>query len=205
MNDVLKQLMNPQISESSYRAAEVTLPVDMIRQIPFMLAEKNVKFSMNRLVLKGKGKWPIAFQDPRFAAYIRAYETALDNALEQAIEGKMTKTAIAAVEAAVDSLWRKLNAEYPPSQDKRYLEAKQRLEELDRSVELFKLHQVELAIGEIDQYSGTTVNDLRLFMQRHGLLFAPAGTPDEKTLYPKIHASLVEQRDRLKGAFEPAR
>ena len=76
----------------------------MIRQIPFMLAEKNVKFSMNRLVLKGKGKWPIAFQDPRFAAYIRAYETALDNALEQAIEGKMTKTAIAAVEAAVEDL-----------------------------------------------------------------------------------------------------
>jgi hypothetical protein len=203
LNDVLKQLLDPQISESSFRYAEVALPVDLVRQIPFMLAEKNVKFSISRLVLKGKAKWPVAFQDPRFASYIRSYDTALDNALEQAIDGKMTKQAIAAVEAAVDALWRKLNAEFPPSQDKRYLEAKERLEELGRSVELLKIHQVEVAIGEIDQYSGTTVNDLRLFMQRHNLLFAPARTQDERSLYPKLHASLVEQRDKLKGAIEP--
>jgi hypothetical protein len=39
-------------------------------------------------------------------------------------------------------------------------------------------------------------------MQRHNLLFAPAETPDERTLYPKLHASLVEQREKLQGAIE---
>ncbi len=200
MNAVLKQLLDPKISESAIRYAEVSLPADVIRQIPFMLAEDKARFSMSRLTLKGKAKWPVAFQDPRFDTYIKSYQKALDAALEQTIDGKLTKRAIAAVEATVEDLRRKLDAEYPPSNDTRYIEAKGRLDELGATVELLKKHKVEVAIGEIDQYAGTTVNDLRLFMQRHGLLFAQARTPDEKSLYPRLHASLIEQREKLGGA-----
>jgi hypothetical protein len=202
LNDVLKQLLDPKISESAIRYAEVTLPGDVIRQIPFMLAENKARFSMSRLTMKGKGKWPVAFQDPRFASYLRTYHEALDVALEQAIDEKLTERAIADVEVAVRDLRQKLDAVFPPSNDPRYLEAKERLEELGIMVDLLKKHRVEVAIGEIDKYSGTTVNDLRLFMQRHGLQFAPATTPDEKTLYPKLHASLVEQREKLGGAVD---
>src|SRR5437763_14620242 len=59
LNDVLKQLLDPKISESAIRYAEVPLPGDVIRQIPFMLAEDKAKFSMNRLTLRGKAKWPV--------------------------------------------------------------------------------------------------------------------------------------------------
>ena len=43
------------------------LSVDMVRRIPFRLGERGENFSMNRLTVKGKGKWPVAFQDKRFA------------------------------------------------------------------------------------------------------------------------------------------
>lgn len=60
LNAVMRQLNNPQINESSYRSAEVTLPVNIVRRIPFKLGEKNEKFSMSRLSLKGKAKLPPA-------------------------------------------------------------------------------------------------------------------------------------------------
>jgi hypothetical protein len=202
LNVVLEQLMNPKISESSFRYAQVPLTVDVVRRIPFKLGEKNEKFSMSRLLLKGKGNWTVAFQDGRFAAVRHAYERVLDNALEQAIEGKVQIPAIEAVDAAVDDLARKLDEVVGPSRDRLYIEAKGRLEDLKNVVRLFKTHKVQLALGEMDNYSGTTVNDLRLFMQRHKLQFAQAESPDERSLYPELHAALVLQREKVMAALQ---
>jgi hypothetical protein len=202
LNAVLKQLLSPTISESSFRYAEVKLPADVVRQIPFFLADEKVKFSMSRLKMRSKAKGPVAFQDPRFARHLRSYEVALDEALEQAMDGRMTLEAIDALRATVDDLARKLDREIPPSTDAYYIEAKQRVEELRESVDLLKKHKVQMAIAELDKYSGTTVNDLRRFMQKHNLLFAPSKTPDERTLYPRIHTELLVQREKLKGAID---
>jgi hypothetical protein len=174
----------------------------MIRRIPFKLGEKNETFSMSRLVLKGKGKWPPAFQDPQFAPQLRAYELALDSALERAIEGKMTIPTIEAVEAAVVDLARKLDQVVGPSRDRLYIEAKGRVDELRKVVRLLKTHKVELALIDIDRYAGTTVNDLRLFMQRHNLQFASAESPYERGLYPELHATLVLQREKVMAALQ---
>ncbi|MGP0066823.1 MAG: hypothetical protein ACLQGP_24940 [Isosphaeraceae bacterium] len=201
LNAVLEQLNDPRISESSYRSAEVPLPADFIRRIPFKLGEKNETFSLSRLSLKGKAKVPPALQDPHFASYLRAYERVLDNAMEQAIDGKMTIPAIEAVKKSVDDLERRLNDVVLPSSDRLYMEAKGKLDELKKVVELFKTHKVQQALGEIDKYPGTTVGDLRAFMQRHNLQFAPAETPDERTLYPELHAALSLQRDKVSAAF----
>ena len=88
LSDVMDQLTNPVISESSYRYAEVPLSVDVIRRIPFRLGESAQTFSMNRLTIKGKGKWPVAFQDKRFASELKFFEQAVDAALDEAIDGK---------------------------------------------------------------------------------------------------------------------
>jgi hypothetical protein len=202
LNDVLGQLKDPRLSSSDFKYAEVPLSADIIRQIPFMLAKDKSIFSMNRLTAKGSGKWPVAFHSPQFALWIKSYYNALEIALEQTINAKLTEGAIANLDAAVKGLRRKLDAEIPPNNGTVYIEAKIRLDELDRMVELLKHHQVDLAIGEIETYSGTTVNDLKEFMRRHGLQFAPAATPDERTLYPKLHALLVEQREKFSGAID---
>ncbi len=156
LNDVLKQLTIPEdLRIELPLCARSHVPADVIRQIPFMLAEDKARFSMNRLTMKGKGKWPVAFQDPRFALYLRSYQDRPSTSpWSRRSTAKLTKEAIADVQASRERPARKLDAEFPPSQDTRYIEAKQRLEELDATVELLKKHKVELAIGELEQYSG---------------------------------------------------
>jgi hypothetical protein len=199
LNDVLRQLLDPKVSESTFRfhQFQVPLPVDMIRRIPFTLSEKGERFSMARLSLKGKGKWTVALQDDQFQREKRAYERALDKALEQAIDGRMQLAAIDEVDAKADDLLRRLNEVVGPRDDRLYIEAKERLHELKSTVGLLKTEKIERAVGEIDKYSGTTVNDLKLFMQRHNLRFAAAKSPEERSLFPELYARLVQQRDKV--------
>jgi hypothetical protein len=199
MNAIIEKLLDPKIGESTFRVAEfqVPLPAEMIRHIPFALSEKGERFSMDRLSLKGKGKWTVALEDERFQREKKAYERALDKALEQAFDGKMQIASIDRVEEAADDLFRRLDEVVGPSSDRLYIEAKERLNELKSAVRLLKTDKVERAIGEIDKYSGTTVNDLKLFMQKHNLRFAAAKTLEERRLFPDLYARLVQQRDKV--------
>ena len=118
----MNELVDPKISESSFRYAEVPLSADMVRRIPFRLGERGENFSMHRLTVKGKGKWPVAFQDVRFAKELKEFETAVDEALEQAIEGKAQMSKIARIQRAVEELAQKLDREIDPDADRRALE-----------------------------------------------------------------------------------
>jgi hypothetical protein len=198
LNSILERLNDPRISDSFSRSVAVPLSVDEVRRIPFKLGEKGVKsFSMQRLTAKGKSKWPVAFQDDRFDRDRQAFERALDNALEQQIQGKMQKAAIEAVDEAVENLYGRLIRVFGESTDTRYLEGKNRLGELKAVVEMLKFHQIEMALGELDQYSGTTVDDLRVFMHKHKLQFARAGNPEELKLYPELFTKLKMQHDKV--------
>ncbi len=197
LNMIMEKLVDPRISESSYRAASVPLSVDLIRRIPFKLADRNEKFSMERLSPRGKGKWPVALQDPRFDLYRRAYERAVDKALEQAIEGKAQIATIEAIEKAVGDLAYRLSEVVPADDQKLQSEALMRLAELKAVVGLFKRQTVQRALGDIDKYSGTSVNDLKNFMQKYNLRFAPAETPEERKLYPELYTLLEDQRTKV--------
>jgi hypothetical protein len=196
----MNQLMDPQISESSFRANQVPLPVDMIRRIPFRLGERGENFSMARLTMKGKGKWPVAFQDKVFARELKEFETAVDGALEEAVEGKAQMSKIARIQRAVEALGQKLEREIDPQTDQRAAsEAGLRLKDLRKTARLFETQGVQQALGEIDKYSGTTVNDLRLFMRKYNLTFGTAENPDERLLYPQLYEALQLQRSGFAG------
>jgi hypothetical protein len=198
LNRVLEELLN--VSESVYRSErlKVTIPVDVIRHIPFKFGEKGEQFSMDRLTLKGKSTWTVGLQDPRFDSVKKAYARALDKALEQAIDGKMQIPTIEEVEARAEDLFFRLNEVVGPSNDRLYIEGKERLTELKSTVRLLKTSAIERAIGEIDKYSGTTISDLKNFMRSHNLRFAAAKTPEERARYPELYVSLREQLDKVK-------
>ena len=200
LNARLEELQNANLGESVFRSEtlKVSLPVDMVRHIPFKLAEKGEQFSMDRLSLKGKGKWTVALQDKKFDREKKAYALALDKALEQAIDGQMQITTIDEVEARADDLFLRLNEVVQPGNDRLYTEARERLKELKGHVRLLKTAKIQPAIGEIEKYSGTTINDLKIFMQKHNLRFAAAKSPEEKELFPELYVLLVEQYDKLK-------
>ncbi len=195
LNDVLGQLNDPAIHESSFRSAPVTLPVAMIRRIPFSLDEKGVVFSMRRLTAKGKGKWPVAFQGDRFAPERKEFERAIEEALEHMIDKNMPIEVIKAYEAAVWGLTNKLEREYGRSTDRPYQEVKDRIREMEKATLLLKTHKIQPVMADLDRYAGTTVNDLRLFMNAHNLRFALAESADERQMYPELHAALVQVRD----------
>jgi hypothetical protein len=207
LNDVLQQMLDGRIDDSSFRFAplQVALSVDVIRKIPFKLSEKGEKFSMNRLTAKGKKKWPVAFQDDRFNGWREAYERAVDKALEQAVDGKLQGATIDDLQVKAEDLLVKLNQVFGPSNEPRYIEAKQRVAELKLTARLLTRHKIELAIGEIDKYSGTTVRDLMLFMQAHNLRFAATENPEERRLYPELYAALKQQQEKLPPQKLPAK
>jgi hypothetical protein len=198
LSTVMDQLTDPKISESSYRYAEVPLSVDVVRRIPFRLGESAQNFSMNRLTVKGKGKWPVAFQDKAFARELKEFERSVDKALDEAVEGKAQMSSINDIQRTVDQLARKLDQEIDPKEDHiAYAQASARLKDLRATVTLFENHKVQLAIGEIDKYSGTTVKDLKDFMRKFGLRFGKAESPDERELYPGLYETLRVQRDKV--------
>ena len=196
----LDKLTAPEISESSFRYAQVPLSIDDIRRIPFRLGEKGETFSMRRLTMKGKGKWPVAFQDPAFAAECRAFDNAVNKALDEAMEGKAQLSTIRTVQDAAEGLALKLDQVVDAKEDQRaYSEAVERLRELKSTARLLETHKIQLAIGEIDKYSGTTVNDLKVFMQNYKLTFGAAVSKEERELYPHLYESLKIQREKLAG------
>jgi hypothetical protein len=198
LNAVLEQINDPRIQESSSRAVAVPLTVDEVRRIPFKLGAKGVmRFSIARLTAKGKGKWPVAFQDHRFDHDRRDFERALDNALEQQYKGDMQLSAIEAVQKAVDNLEYTFEKVVGRSADKLSTEARDRIKEMRATVDMLKTHTVELALGELDRYAGTTVDDLRRFMRKHNLQFADAGNPEERELFPDLYAKLVAQKEKV--------
>ena len=58
-------------------------------------------------------------------------------------------------------------------------------------------------MAELDRYTGKTVNDLRLFMLAHNLLFAAADSADERRLYNELYASIDTVRRMIAIAPRP--
>ena len=202
LNAVLEDLNNPRIQGLSSRSVAVPLSVDEVRRIPFKLGSKGVmRFSIARLTAKGSGKWPVAFQDHRFDRERRELERALDNVLEQQYQGAVQTEAMESLKRTVDNLEDKLNIMIGASTDTLYLAGKNRLREVSATVEMLKRLEIQKALRDLDTYAGTTVNDLRVFMGKHGLQFADAGNPEEKVLFPDLYAKLVAQKEKVSAGL----
>jgi hypothetical protein len=206
LNVSLEELSAPEVYDSYFHSNPVPLTADMIRRIPFMLGIKGARFSMERLAKKGRSKWPIALQNEQFAPERKAYERAFDNALELQIEGKIQTEDIRAVQQAVDDLYQKLDRVMKATDEPLWQEAFRYLGELRTYSKYLQYHQIEQVMGQIERYGGTTVYELKAFMQKNNLRFAAAETREERELYPKLYAALMEQREILKGSpREPKR
>ena len=205
LNSVLtKQLFDSRVDETAIQYSQIPLSADVIRLIPFQIAEEGVTFSMRRLSPRGKNKWPITLQDDIFRLEREAYERAFEDALDQQVDGKVALAAIAAVDRAIADLLRKLETVVRPSNDPLYAESFTRLQELKKSAEALRKQKVEIVVGEIERYSGTTVNDLRIFMRKYNLQFGAAEEPDERKLYPELLGLLRQQHLLLSDTPRPA-
>jgi len=200
LNAVFEQLLDPTTHPSSYRDNALPLEGIDVRRIPFFYGPKGATISMARI--SPVGRWPVGLRGEEFARERREYERALDLALEQQLEGKMSREAVLAVEAAVRELFVRLDQVIPPEKDKIYIQAKDFLKGLESSKELLKLKEIEQILGEIERFPGTTVYDLVVFMQAHNLRFGVPEIGAETALYPTLYASMKQQLDEARAGMD---
>ena len=191
INKAMDDMNNPVIQESAFRLAPVPIPREMLRRIPFKMDEKGLIFSIQRLTARGKGKWPVAFQQDAFEAERKAYDKAIDRALGEMIDGKVYEETITEYDDAVKALSNKLQSRFGmKTNDRLYTDANLRLQEIKKASNLLKTVKMQPVMAELDRYTGKTVNDLRLFMLAHNLRFAVADGDDERRLYIDLYAAV---------------
>lgn len=200
LNALFEQLAGPKISPSAYRLNSFELDADMVRKIPFFYGPNQATIAMSRII--PAGKWPIALRGPEFATQRRNYERALDSVLELQLDRKTTRDSLAALSAAVRDLAERLDQVISPEKETLYLEAKSFIHRLEASKEMMKRKEIETIIGEIDRYSGTTVHDLIVFMQRYNLRFGVPEIGAERAAYPKLYAAMRQQLDELNEGLQ---
>ena len=191
INKAMDDLNNPVIQESAFRQAPVPIPREMLRLIPFKMDEKGLIFSIQRLTARGKGKWPVAFQQDAFEPERRAYDKAIDRAMGEMIDGKVYEQTITEYEDAVKALSTKLQTRFGlRTNDRLYTDANLRLQEIKKATNLIKTVKMQPVMADLDRYTGKTVNDLRLFMLAHNLRFAVAENADERRIYVDLFAAV---------------
>ena len=202
LNNLMEQMRAPNVSQSSFRYAPITLDIDMVRSIPFKLAEANANFSFQGLSIKGKKTWEIALRGDEFALERAAYDNALKAAKAEQLETKLSVASIRALDKAVADLQRKLD-EVVGAGNPEYLKAKNQLAVLQRGVNNLYNTKIERVFAELYTYAGTTVEELKEFMRKHNLRFAAADTPEERELYPKLYEIFKDQKDKVAQAEAP--
>jgi hypothetical protein len=194
LNALLLELQKPDLSDSTFKLYPVPLEPDVVRRIPFKLGEKQELISMSRLALKSTKKWAVEFQDPRYDQVREDYQSAVDAALDVAIDGKMTDGRLQALRRAVENLEARLRREI----DQRlFEEASGQLKSVKGTIRLFETHGVQQVLADIDKEPITNVFELKVFMQKHKITFAPAKTPEERKLYPQLQTALREQHQHV--------
>lgn len=192
-NALLEQLSNARVSPSSLRQYGETIPGETIQRICFQFRAGGWPISLGRLTVRDD--WPLPLRDAAFERERRDYRAAIDAALEENRRGKLTPDSFRGVQRAVASLRRKLQAAGPTLPRPDFALAKTFLDDLDNAVEPMRYPDVEKVLAGIDSYSGTTVGDLVLFMQRYRIRIAPATTPDEYESYHALYTALLQFRD----------
>jgi hypothetical protein len=206
LNAAFVQMGDPSISPSTRRTAKIPIPREMIRRIPFKLDQKGLMFSLQRLTARGKGKWPVAFQQNNYAPEIKAYEKAIDKALDEMIDGKVNNETITEYDQAVQALLVKLDGEFEGRMsDTRYGEARRRIREMEGVLNLMKARKAQDVMAGIDRYQGETVEDLREFMDKHNLRFANVNdeNAEERELYVSLFASIQQMKELVVGTPSP--
>lgn len=198
LNSLFDQLASPRNPPSSYKKSSFQLDADIVRKVPFFYGPHMATIAMSRL--DPAAKWPIALRGEEFSHERRNYRLALDAILDLQRDRKTTRESLATLNVAVQDLFSKLDQVITPEKETLYLEAKNYLRELEVSKDIMKKKDIEMIIGEIDRYSGTTVHDLVVFMQKYNLRFGVPKIGEERGAYPNLNAALQEQLNELNEA-----
>ncbi len=196
LNIIMTKLNSGRFNQTELGMTRVMIPVDIVRRIPFSVGETGHKISMSRMMHYGKS-WPIAFEDEKFTSGKKRYDRAINHALSETQKSAIQQKTIKEVELAVEELNTVLLSLENAMNEKSFKEALYHLADLKLYPGLFGSQKPQEALIALDTYSGTTVEELRKFMDKYSLRFAPAERPGEREAYRAIYTALHMQGEAL--------
>lgn len=196
LNVILTKLNSGRFSQSELGMTRILIPVDLVRRIPFRLGETGHVISMSRMTHYGKS-WPVAFEDEKFARAKKRYDRAINRALGETQTATTQQKTIEEVKLAVDELGKQLLAVESSMNEQSFKEGIRHLADLKEYPSLFGAKKAQDALIGLDTYSGTTIEELRKFMDKYKLGFAPTDRPEEREAYRAIYTALHQQGEAL--------
>lgn len=195
LNDLMGFVSQGKFTPSELRSTSILLPADVVRRLPFKLGEEGAVISLPRMKHEGIGAWPVAYQDKKYTRVRETYDRAIKHALDEQYEGRISQKTMIELDQAVGSISRQLELDtFVKNESALYNPAIKHLRELEKSATQLKSHKIERVTSDLDAYMGTTVDELRKFMNDHKLSFAIAERPEEVAAYREIYALLASMR-----------
>lgn len=194
LNLVFDQITDPRIHSSAMRLANDPISGSIIDDIPFENASDAVTLSLNQL--SAKDSWPLALQDDAFQPERKAWESAIAKALKEDENGRISARTLAELRAIPPLIHDKLEAA-PPADKATLNEGRNYVKTLAGLARMLENPRVEKAIAALEKHPQTTLGGLLGFMHTYNLRFAPASTPEQRTIYADLYPKLVAHRDRV--------
>ncbi len=184
----LNDLLLPLQRSIGVPGPNIPLDPEMLRQINVTSGQGNA--SVGLLRDGGKLTWPVALQDPAFAAERAKIEQAIPQAMQQAVSGSPPAQLLGDIAKATDSLGNNLRQRVAEIDANEFIAARRYLNELNDSMRL--LREANAAKYLTGQFSaqGRNVTELVFNMTKQGLRFAPATRGDQEA-YTALHSAMV--------------
>ncbi|QDV32583.1 hypothetical protein [Tautonia plasticadhaerens] len=202
LNRILEDLSGYRIAPSILRSRAQALPVELIQGVPYHYPSIGGVISLGRMLPEPED-WPVLLRGEPLASRRLAYDRAVQDALLLARHGRLGLEDIRGIREAIRSLRSGMPRVEPGAEQAAFYQAQVFLNQLETSARTLQAAATTVAIAELDGFHGTTVFELVDFMERFGLRFAPARTPEERELYGTLYFVLSEQRNELNDVLEP--
>jgi hypothetical protein len=200
LNAILHDFTDPKFTtgSSGLRLAGGKISASAIREIPFRDETDAITLSLDELT--EPKSWPSPLLSDTFKPEREAYQKAVDDALAEDKEGGTLKPeTVARVRNAVATLYRKVEATIPKTQQPDHLQAMNYLKGLAGLSRMLERPNVESVLSQLEKIEDTSVGNLVAFMHTYNLRFAPATTPKQRNVYRELYPIMARDRDKVVG------
>jgi hypothetical protein len=194
LNAAVAQLSDPRLGSSALRATNVTIPADLIAEVPFQNASERVTIMLDDL--RAALKWPDVFEEERFAGDKKTFDDIVTRARKEDHEGDISAETLNEAKNFIRGLRRKLDAQPLKDPDDQRAAARF-VKAYTALVGLLEKPDTRQALSDLRKLKNTHLSNLLGFMHAYNLRFGPATTPKERIAYQKLYGILDETRDMI--------
>jgi len=190
LNVLLEDLLNPTRMGASLSRIKTPVRPELIQDIPFKVASEGITICLDQMTMKEQ--WPLALRVDDLKPEREGLREAVQVALEQDKAGDLEPATVEAVQTAIDRFRLKFAQLVPPTSPD-YVPAHDTIKAMAGLAKMLYSPKVEEILAELEDYQGTTLGELLMFMQAFNLRFAAANSFRQRRIYLKLYPMLAEQ------------